>query len=189
MTEGAISETGSSDSSHGLFRYPHGFATLLNIAYVFSLFFPVAVSMLAILILPGPFDFWDLTLRYAHPLGLGWFWAILIILAVWAFLAHRPIRVSNERVAATMFGRPWRSFAWDEISRIEKRITFQYERGGLVETLVFRKGRQRIRIGSYIEKYDELKRLINDQVTVRSIEVVQTDKTGTKAKISSPGRV
>jgi hypothetical protein len=88
-----------------------------------------------------------------------------------------------------MFGRPWRSFDWREILKIEKRITFEYERGGLIETLVFRKGRQRILVKSYIEKYGDLKRLINNQLTVHSIEVVQLDKTETKAKISSPGQV
>lgn len=188
MTEGPTVETGSNANAR-MFRYSRGFAIFLNIAYAFALFFPAVLSVLAVLLLPGSRDFWDLTWRVAHPLGLGWCWAILIIFGGWTFLVHRPIRVSTENIAATMFGRPWRSFAWSDIPRIEKRITIEYERGGLVETLLFRKGRQSIRVKSYIEKYNELKQLINHEVIVRSIEVVQTDKTETKAKISSPGKV
>ena len=42
--------------------------------------------------------------------------------AIRGFLRYRPIAVTGERIDAPMFGWSWRTIAWRDVDRIEKRI-------------------------------------------------------------------
>lgn len=173
------------------FSYSRGFAVLFFLVHTFCLTFPAVLSILAVLVFQEHQDFWDLTLRFAHPLGLGWFWAILVAASLRMFIVHRPVRVSRNEVVATMFGRCWRRFPWSEIERIEKRTTFEHERGGVVETIVFSRQNRRIYVKSYIANYREFKRLVNACLKMYPTEVVDIDtsRNSSETRTSLHGRI
>jgi hypothetical protein len=135
------------------FGYPNGLTAFFIIAYGAALAFPVIITLLAIVFQQGEQNFWILLARFASLVGLGSVWAILVGFAGWNFLVHRPVCVSDNGIATMMFGRPWHFIGWTDLESIVKQVTFEYERGGLVETLLFRKGRSKIRVRSYIGNY------------------------------------
>lgn len=173
------------------FQYTVAWRIFFAVIYTFVVLWPLAIAAIAVAIYGNRFEFWPLALKFAHPLGLGWVWYIFLAASGRMFWTHRPVCISDHGVIALMFGREWRRIAWSDLARVEKEISFEYERGGIVETIRFVSNRRSVSVRSYISNFAEMKRAVNAYLRSHQIEVRTRDSSGPKTVASTerPGSI
>ena len=109
------------------------------------------------------------------------FIAAAIVLAFFAwfftslFLLERPIALDEEQIDSLLGHWRWRTIAWRDVDRIEKRVAPEHVDGeGAVfarsEQIFFRSGRRSILVTSAIEGFEALKQRVTEKAKRRGIE-------------------
>ena len=153
-----------SDAGRRVFVYPERRATVRGGLLILIYFVGARMLISAI--------FRPILLALLVPLGLiAWLLTSL-------FLRQRPIAVTEDGIDALLVGWPWRTIAWRDMDRIEKRIVPEFvdAEGGLlphIEEIFFRSGKRRIFVTSAITDFAALKRDATERAKQRGVELVQ----------------
>jgi hypothetical protein len=152
-----------SEGARRVFVYPERHAAVRGVFLILIYFGGVKMLLSAIfnpIMLPGV-------------LFLGFFAWLLTSL----FLRQRPIAVTEDRIDDLLGRWRWRTIAWRDMDRIEKRIVPEQvnAEGGIsprTEQILFRSGRRSVLVTSAVEDFGTLKRRVTEQAKRRGIELV-----------------
>jgi hypothetical protein len=134
--------------------------------------------------------FWHYVAIFVDPLRFGWTWIAVLLLGLWHFLAHRPVRVNDNGISAYLFGRAWRTIRWRELRTIKTLLTIQPEHGGKVQIITFISDTQRITIRSHIQNYERLRFLVNEQLERLDVPVAEVGGFLLRmATVHRPGKI
>jgi hypothetical protein len=153
-----------------------GLNTLFTLALLVAIFFPAVVALLVAIVewelrgfLENVRKFGSLNSNNPANAIFVCAWIVLASFGIWNSLRHKSVRVNERGVTATLFGFPCKTILWKDMTKILKRVTYEYERGGIVETITFIGAGSKVSVRSYIKDYNAFKSLVNTYIDEFSI--------------------